>query len=82
LEHGGLGGWLEELYVVPEFRGAGLGSQLLEATIQECAQRGCQALDLEVESDHERVETLYQRFGFTPLPTRRRWVRKLQTERR
>jgi GNAT superfamily N-acetyltransferase len=78
LEHGGLGGWLEELYVRPECRGSGVGSKLLEATLEACARLGCRALDLEVESDHGRVEALYRRFGFTPLFSRRRWVRRLQ----
>lgn len=77
LEHGGLAGWLEELYVLPEFRNAGVGSMLLEATLKECTARGCRALDLEVESDHVRVEGLYHRFGFTPIHSRRRWVKKL-----
>src|SRR5262245_17021296 len=33
LEHGGLSAWLEELYVVPECRGAGLGGALLDAVL-------------------------------------------------
>jgi len=34
------------------------------------------AIDLEVDADHVRVESLYQRFGFRPL-SRSRWARKL-----
>src|SRR5689334_3874497 len=47
LEHGGMGGWLEELYVRPEFRNQGIGSRLLAATFTECKRLGCLALDLE-----------------------------------
>ena len=78
LEYGGLAAWLEELYVIPPCREHGLGSELLQSTMQECARRGCAALDLEVEEDHLRVENLYRRFGFKPIHSRRRWVKILQ----
>lgn len=74
LEHGGRSAWLEELYVPPELRGAGIGTALLRAAIEECRSIGCAALDIEIDADHERVRPLYERHGFTPLP-RRRMVR-------
>ena len=79
LEHGGHSGWLEELYVVPEHRTDGVGTQLLEAVIAAAEAAGCAALDLEIDSAHERVRALYARHGFTGLP-RSRVVRKLTTE--
>src|ERR1700738_928526 len=33
LEHGGFSGWLEELYVLPEWRGRGIGSCLIAEVI-------------------------------------------------
>jgi GNAT superfamily N-acetyltransferase len=76
LEHGGHAGWLEELYVVPARRESGLGTRLLEAAMDEARNAGCAALDLEIDADHERVRSLYQRHGFTTLP-RSRVVRRL-----
>ncbi len=76
LEHGGHAGWLEELYVVPEHREGGVGTQLLEAAIAAATAAGCAALDLEIDSAHERVRSLYQRHGFLDLP-RSRVVKKL-----
>jgi GNAT superfamily N-acetyltransferase len=76
LEHGGLSAWLEELFVRPECRGAGLGRLLLEAACVHAAERGCAAVDLEVEEAHPRAARLYERAGFTPH-TRARWVRRL-----
>ncbi len=76
LEHGGQAGWLEEIYVVPEHRTGGVGTQLLEAVIAAATASGCAALDLEIDQDHERVRSLYDRHGFSPLP-RSRVVKRL-----
>jgi GNAT superfamily N-acetyltransferase len=76
LEHGGMAAWLDELYVVPERRGHGVGSALLERAASVALDAGCITIDLEVDHEHARVETLYQRTGFERLP-RSRWVRRL-----
>jgi GNAT superfamily N-acetyltransferase len=73
LEHGGKAAWLEELFVVPERRQAGLGSALLSAAIEGARERGASAIDLEVDVGHARAEHLYARRGFVRLP-RARWV--------
>jgi GNAT superfamily N-acetyltransferase len=74
VEHGAQVGWLEELYVRPQERGKGIGSALLNGVINTAQKRGLGALDLEVDSEHQRVESLYVRFGFRQLP-RSRWVK-------
>jgi ribosomal protein S18 acetylase RimI-like enzyme len=66
VEHGGLSGWIEELYVTPEWRGRGLGSKLIEELIRVARDGGWRALDLEVTADHQRVVSLYRRHGFQP----------------
>jgi GNAT superfamily N-acetyltransferase len=76
VEHGGRCAWLDELYVVPEVRGRGVGTQLLLAAMDLVREDGCLAMDLEVDVDHARVETLYLRHGFRALP-RRRFSRRL-----
>jgi ribosomal protein S18 acetylase RimI-like enzyme len=73
LEHGGATTWLDELYVAPHQRRAGLGSRLLEAAMALARARGCRALDLEVEPGHESALRLYERQGFRRLP-RERWM--------
>lgn len=75
LEHGGWSGWLEELYILPEWRNRGVGSQLLTAVIAAATDRGWNALDLEVDATHQRVMSLYTRFDFKPVP-RTRFVRR------
>lgn len=76
LEHGGLVGWLDELYVVPEERGAGVGAALLDEGLALAARRGWLAVELEIERGHERAANLYERAGFRPL-TRTRWSRRV-----
>lgn len=77
LEHGGKSAWLEELYITPEFRGAGLGERLLQFVMADCAALECAALDLEIDADHERVRSLYERHKFERLP-RRRLVKRIR----
>lgn len=71
LEHGGRVVWLEELYVMPSARAHGVGTALLGAALAWAREAGCRAVDLEVDIDHARVESLYRRHAFEPLPRRR-----------
>ena len=65
-EHGGVSGWLEELYVTPAWRGRGIGSRLLQEVVKMARELGWRALDLEVDVAHERAIPLYLRHGFHP----------------
>ncbi|MBE6603276.1 MAG: GNAT family N-acetyltransferase [Ruminococcaceae bacterium] len=63
-EAGGTVCWLEEIYVRPEARGAGVGAAFIEfvkETVFAARYR------LEVEPDNTRVKALYRRHGFSPL---------------
>jgi len=77
LEHGGIIGWLEELYVIPEWRRRGVGSQLLTETILRAEKLKWRTLELEVVTGHERVIPLYLRHGFQPT-SRIRYTRRLE----
>jgi GNAT superfamily N-acetyltransferase len=70
-EHGGLIGWLEELYVVPGQRGKGVGSLLLGEVFSRAAQLGWRGVELEVVEGHERAAALYLRHGFQRAPRSR-----------
>ncbi len=76
VEHGGLVAWVEELYVVPARRGAGVGEQLLQRALGFAEDAGCRAVELEVDFEHARAEHLYERAGFAPL-SRRRWSKRM-----
>ena len=77
-EHCGLVGWLEELYVLPEHRSRGAGTALLAAVLERARATGFVEMDLEIDADHSRAESLYRRFGFRHLQ-RSRWVKELTT---
>jgi GNAT superfamily N-acetyltransferase len=76
IEYGGVSGWIEELYVLPEFRDQGIGTRLVAEFISIATRLGWRAIDIEVDSGHRRVESLYGRHGFQPV-TRARFCRKL-----
>lgn len=78
LEHGGWSGWLDELYVLPPWRERGVGSALLAAAIAGATARDWESLDLEVDSNHQRVIPLYERNRFEPVH-RTRFVRHLKS---
>ena len=77
LEHGGRAAWLDELYVVPQRRGRGIGRALLSAAYGIAREAGAIALDLEIEKGHARAASLYRREGFERL-SRERWSRRLE----
>jgi GNAT superfamily N-acetyltransferase len=77
LEHGGPAAWLDELYVVPERRNAGVGQRLLDAALTTAREHGALAVDLEVDVGHERASHLYERAGFR-RHRRTRWFLRLR----
>ena len=77
IEHGGTSGWIEELYVLPEFRQRGIGSLLIAEFVRVAFSLGWRAIDLEIDSGHQRAASLCQRQAFTKLD-RSRWSRRLE----
>ena len=65
-EGGGLTVWVDELYVLPQFRGRGLGTAFFHA-LRECYPEAAR-FRLEVEPDNSRAKARYGRMGYKPLP--------------
>lgn len=57
--------YLAELYVVPERRGQGLGTTLMEAALEEARRRGADTMDLGTSETDLPARRLYERLGFT-----------------
>lgn len=62
---GALDAYLEELYVVPEHRGRGLGRALLEAAMEHARQRGAAHIELTTSEGDVAARSLYESAGFT-----------------
>jgi ribosomal protein S18 acetylase RimI-like enzyme len=57
--------WLEDLFVREEHSRRGLGSALVEATIERARARGCARIELAANEANPPAIALYQRFGFS-----------------
>lgn len=56
---------IEELYVVPTHRGAGIGRTLLEATIEAAREAGATHIELTTGETDIEARGLYESSGFT-----------------
>ncbi len=65
LYSGALDAYVEELYVVPEQRGRGLGRALLEAAMRWARERGARHIDLTTGEADTAARALYESAGFT-----------------
>ena len=63
MEHEGLSGYIDDLYVRPEYRRSGVGRRLLNELVAECRRRGCKSLQVEVGQSNVAALSLYQSFG-------------------
>jgi ribosomal protein S18 acetylase RimI-like enzyme len=62
---GALDAHLEELYVVPQRRGHGLGRALLDAAMEHARERGAARIDLGTSETDVAARALYESAGFT-----------------
>ena len=63
MEHGALGGYIDDLFVRPDFRKLGIGYALVSALVEECRRRGCKSIHVEVGDSNSAALRLYGRFG-------------------
>lgn len=57
-------GNINNVAVVPEFRGCGFGAILMKALIERCRQLGGRAMTLEVRESNTAAVCLYEKLGF------------------
>lgn len=57
--------WIEDLYLKPEYRGAGIGSEFFKFIENKYPDT---VLRLEVEHDNERAIKVYKKCGYEVLP--------------
>ena len=77
MEHGGLSGYIDDLFVRPGYRGRGAAGRVLRELEKECAERGCRALIVEVGRDNHAALRTYARLGMEHVEDGRILYRKL-----
>ena len=66
-EYGGIVGVVDELFVLADWRGKGIGGQALVLAKSVATERGWVRLSLETNAANARARVLYERQGFTAL---------------
>jgi GNAT superfamily N-acetyltransferase len=64
LEHGGLTAEIDEFFVAPEGRGAGIGGLLLGAAEAEFVRTGCRNTSLQLGRGNDAARRFYHRHGY------------------
>jgi GNAT superfamily N-acetyltransferase len=64
IEFGGRDAFVDEMFILAEFRGKGIGRKVLEAVRSRAKALGVKALHLEVDRGNERAINLYRSLGY------------------
>src|SRR5262245_17702302 len=64
---------INNVAVLPELRGQGMGTSLMTHVLEEARRLGALRATLEVRASNERARRLYERLGFYPAGTRRHY---------
>lgn len=56
---------LDELYVVPELRGHGIGTTVVELLVASCRERGVDLIEINVDEADVDAQRFYERHGFS-----------------
>lgn len=59
--------WIVELFIDPNYQGQGLGSSLLERTIQEAKKKNLNGLVTQTEFENIPAQNLYKKAGFIEI---------------
>jgi ribosomal protein S18 acetylase RimI-like enzyme len=57
--------WIEDVYVAPAARRAGVGDALVSRAIERAAERGARRVELDCNEDNSGAQALYARHGFS-----------------
>ncbi len=65
--------WLEDVFVLEEARGEGVGKLLAEGAVQRARKRGCGRIQLEANASNRQAVSLYEGIGFRASHLPERW---------
>lgn len=76
VEYSGLFGELDELYLLPDLRGQGIGTAFIGWIEDYARSVGCNFIDMVANFNNTKAQELYRRLGYQPLP-RTTYVKEL-----
>ncbi|MCX6083517.1 MAG: GNAT family N-acetyltransferase [Caldiserica bacterium] len=83
MQHHLSGSWYVAFVGVdPLQQSVGIGSSLIERSIQTARASGCSCVELDVDVDNPRAQALYERLGFHIVHADRRWKSSSMVETR
>ena len=71
MAHGGLVGWLEEIFIRDQVRGRGIGTEVLHAVVVNLARADLKAMHVLLPGDDDTLARFCTRTGFTVTPDAR-----------
>ncbi len=63
-EHGGRSAFIDEFYILKDYRSRGMGRRVMNFAEEHAALEGCRSVHLEVERKNKKAERLYQNRGY------------------
>lgn len=72
IEAGGIVIWIDELFVLPEYRSKGLGREMFDY-IERHGDKNLRRIRLEVEEENAGAVKLYKKLGFVKAPYDGMW---------
>ena len=64
---------IEAIYVIPEERKKGFSKALIDYLIEECINKKCAKIFLEVNENNDVAISLYKRYGFKIISIRKKY---------
>ena len=58
-------GWINYLAVLPEYRGKGLGAEIMKVAEAKLIALGCPKINLQIRAENEKAIQFYRQIGFT-----------------
>ena len=60
---------ISDLFVIPGYRGQGIGTDILKALLEQAHKAGYTDIEIGVLASNTRARRLYERMGFVPVRT-------------
>lgn len=67
-------GYLDDVFVLEQYRGQGIGTKLMREALNHARKSGCVRVELGTRRDNVRARRLYERLGFQELDGVRYWL--------